>query len=313
MGDPAGIGPEITVLALSEGGIDFPVLVIGDRGRLEEAARVLRQAGWGENFDAGSLDVIDLANVPPGAAWGQTSAAAGQASYEYVERATRMALAGEVAAVCTAPINKEAWRLAGVRHTGHTEALAAMCETTDFAMMLSNQRLRVVHLSTHASLRDAVGLATTDRCRQCIDLAAGFLGDRVGIRAPRIAVAGINPHAGENGLLGGEDREQLLPAVDEARRRGIDASGPWSPDTVFARAAAGEFDCVIAAYHDQGHIPIKLLGLDTGINVTIGLPIIRTSVDHGTAFDIAGTGQARPVNLLTALRLAHELAARPQE
>jgi len=306
--DPAGVGPEITVLALAGGLLRFPVRVIGDRGRLQMALEVLTQSGRIERFDLDSIDLLDLANVRPALAWGRLAPEAGRSGYEYVETATRLALAGDVSAICTAPINKEAWRAAGVPHPGHTEALAALCGAERFAMMLVNQRLRVVHLSTHSSLVEAVARATTDRCLECVQLAAGFLREQAAIPNPRIAVAGINPHAGENGLLGREDRDQLLPAVTRARAAGIDASGPWSPDTVFARGAAGEFDCVIAAYHDQGHIPIKMLGLDTGVNVTIGLPIIRTSVDHGTAFDIAGQGRVREVNLLAALDLAHELA-----
>ena len=309
MGDPAGVGPEITIRALAkQGGIDYPVRVFGDRRRLAEASAAVQKAGWSVDLDLDSLDLVDLANVPARAPWGVLSAASGRAGYDYLEAATRAALGGSVSAVCTAPINKEAWRLAGIPHTGHTEALAALCGVDSFAMMLANQRLRVVHLSTHSSLVEAVALATTERCLDCVKLAAGFLRDRAGIPEPRIAVAGINPHAGENGLLGTEDRDQLRPAVERARELGVNATGPWSPDIVFARGAAGEFDCVIAAYHDQGHIPIKLLGLDTGVNITIGLPLIRTSVDHGTAFDIAGTGEARPLNLVTALRLARDLA-----
>ena len=308
MGDPAGVGPEITVLALADGALSFPVRVIGDRGRLTAALEVLSRKGRIDSFDIDSIDLVDLANVSSDLAWGRLAAEAGRASIEYVEAAARLTLAGEAAAICTAPINKEAWRAAGVPHPGHTEALAALCGTESFAMMLVNQRLRVVHLSTHSSLLEAVALATSERCLECLQLAAGFLRDQAGIPSPRLAVAGINPHAGENGLLGNEDRDRLLPAVTTARAAGIDASGPWSPDTVFARGAAGEFDCVIAAYHDQGHIPIKMLGLDSGVNVTIGLPIIRTSVDHGTAFDIAGRGLVRSENLVTALNLAHELA-----
>jgi 4-phospho-D-threonate 3-dehydrogenase / 4-phospho-D-erythronate 3-dehydrogenase len=255
------------------------------------------------------VNVVDLANVPADLPWGELSTEAGRAGYAYLEQATRLALDGEVAAVCTAPINKEAWRRAGVPHPGHTEALAALCGSDRFAMMLVNRRLRVVHQSTHVSLAEAVRLATGERCLECVELAAGFLREHAGIARPRIAVAGINPHAGENGLLGREDGVQLAPAVEKARAAGIDASGPWPPDTVFLRGSEGEFDAVIAAHHDQGHIPIKLLGLDSGVNVTIGLPIVRTSVDHGTAFDIAGTGRARPANLLAALHLAEELSA----
>jgi len=325
MGDPSGIGPEICALALTQW--RRPDVVVGNLGRLEEAAGLLVEAGRlnpgalrfravdsvaGARGEAGVVDVLDLANVPASLPWGRLSEDAGRAGYEYLERATQLALAGEVGAVCTAPINKEAWRLAGVPYLGHTEALAALCGVDDFAMMLVNQGLRVIHLSTHSSLREAIRLATAERCLACVRLADGFLRTRLRIARPRIAVAGINPHAGEHGLLGDEDRDQLLPAVRLARSDGLDASGPWPPDTVYARAAQGEFDVVVAAFHDQGHIPIKMIGLDTGVNVTVGLPVARTSVDHGTAFDIAGTGRARAANLLAALELAHELAGTPR-
>jgi 4-phospho-D-threonate 3-dehydrogenase / 4-phospho-D-erythronate 3-dehydrogenase len=315
MGDPAGVGAEIVMAALAAE--QHRAVVIGDAARLKLAGDLLPRGGprlrkvaspAEARFEPGVVNVVDLANAPADLPWGQLSAEAGRAGYAYLEHATRLALDGEVSALCTAPINKEAWRAAGVPHPGHTEALAALCGTGSFAMMLVNKRLRVVHQSTHVSLAEAVKRATADRCHECIGLAAAFLRERANLDRPRIAVAGINPHAGENGLLGTEDRDQLLPAVERARTEGIDASGPWPPDTVFLRGSEGEFDAVIAAHHDQGHIPIKLLGLDTGVNVTIGLPIVRTSVDHGTAFDIAGTGRARPANLLAALRLAEELS-----
>jgi 4-hydroxythreonine-4-phosphate dehydrogenase len=316
MGDPAGIGPEIVAAALAAE--SHRAVVIGDAHRLEQALTVSRFGGRAHlrtvveaseaRFEPGAINVIDLKNVPRELPWGELSAVAGAAAYAYVEKAARMALDGEVDAICTAPINKEAWREAGIAHPGHTEALAALCGSERYAMMLVNQKLRVVHLSTHTSLAQAIAKATTERCLECIKLAAEFLSQRAGIVRPRVAVAGLNPHAGENGLLGSEDLDQLLPAVKQAREAGIEASGPWPPDTVYVRASAGEFDAVVAPYHDQGHIPIKMIGLDSGVNVTIGLPIIRTSVDHGTAFDIAGTGQARHANLLAALRLAEELA-----
>jgi len=316
MGDPAGIGPEIVAAALAAE--NHRAVVIGDLQRLEQALTVSRFGGRAHlravvsaadaRFEPGAINVLDLKNVPRDLPWGELSEVAGAAGYAYLEKAVQMALDGEVDAICTAPINKEAWRAAGIPHPGHTEALAALCGVERFAMMLVNQKLRVVHLSTHISLAQAVTEATTQRCLACIELAAEFLSQRAGVVRPRVAVAGLNPHAGENGLLGSEDRDRLRPAVEQARESGIEASGPWPPDTIYVRASAGEFDAVVAPYHDQGHIPIKMIGLDTGVNVTVGLPIIRTSVDHGTAFDIAGSGQARHANLLAALRLAEELA-----
>jgi 4-hydroxythreonine-4-phosphate dehydrogenase len=316
MGDPAGVGPEIVAAALAAE--PHRAVVVGDLNRLEQALTVSRFGGRAHlrpvvtaaeaRFEPGAINVLDLKNVPHDLPWGELSSAAGAAAYSYLEKAARMALDGEVDAICTAPINKEAWREAGIPHPGHTEALAALCGVDRYAMMLVNHKLRVVHLSTHTSLAQAIAKATTDRCLACIQLAAEFLSQRAGVVRPRVAVAGLNPHAGENGMLGSEDRDELLPAVEKAREAGIDATGPWPPDTVYVRASAGEFDAVVAPYHDQGHIPIKMIGLDTGVNVTIGLPIVRTSVDHGTAFDIAGTGQARHANLLAALSLAEELA-----
>jgi 4-hydroxythreonine-4-phosphate dehydrogenase len=316
MGDPAGIGPEIVAAALAAE--NHRAVVVGDLQRLEQALTVSRFGGRAHlravvsaadaRFEPGAINVLDLKNVPRDLPWGELSEVAGAAGYAYLEKAARMALDGEVDAICTAPINKEAWRAAGIPHPGHTEALAALCGVERFAMMLVNQKLRVVHLSTHTSLAQAITQATTERCLACIELAAEFLSQRAGVVRPRVAVAGLNPHAGENGLLGSEDGDRLRPAVEQARDGGIEASGPWPPDTIYVRASAGEFDAVVAPYHDQGHIPIKMIGLDTGVNVTVGLPIIRTSVDHGTAFDIAGSGQARHANLLAALRLAEELA-----
>jgi 4-hydroxythreonine-4-phosphate dehydrogenase len=314
MGDPAGIGPEIVMAALAAE--PHRVLVVGDAGRLKLAGQFLPQGGprlrivtgpEDTRFEPGIINVVDLENVPANLVWGQLSPVAGKAAYAYLERAVELALEGKVAGVCTGPINKEAWREAGISHVGHTEALASLCGTKAYAMMLVNRRLRVVHQSTHLGLAQAVIAATTERCLECIELAAAFLRDHAGIPSPRIGVAGLNPHAGENGLLGKEDRDRFLPAVKLARKAGVDATGPWSPDTVFLRGSSGEFDAVVAAYHDQGHIPIKMLGLESGVNVTIGLPIVRTSVDHGTAFDIAGSGRARPANLLAALHLAEDL------
>jgi 4-hydroxythreonine-4-phosphate dehydrogenase len=246
------------------------------------------------------------ADLPPG----RLSEIAGRASYRYLETAVRLAVDGTAAAVCTAPINKEAWRMAGIPHPGHTEALAALTGTARYAMMLVNRALRVIHLSTHKSLVQAARDLSAQRCVDCVRLTDAALRTRFDIANPRIAVAGLNPHAGENGLLGSEDRDQLAPAVAQLAAEAVNVSGPWPPDTIFARAAAGEFDAVIAAYHDQGHIPIKMLGLDTGVNVTLGLPILRTSVDHGTAFDIAGSGRARGENLLAAIDLAQQLAGK---
>jgi 4-hydroxythreonine-4-phosphate dehydrogenase len=320
MGDPAGVGPEICLLSLTQPAIAARVrpILIGDAGRLELARAALAAAGRlppaapaprpiedpsGARFVPGTIDLIDLHNVPPSLAWGKTTAAAGRAGYEYVAQAVALARAGAVQAICTAPINKEAWRMAGVPYPGHTEALTHLAGATGSAMMLVNRGLRVVHVSTHVSLRRAIDLLAPARVAATVRLADAAV-RRYIVPEPRLALAGLNPHAGEAGLFGDEEARVLAPAIEEVRRAGIQIAGPLAPDTVFARAAAGEFDAVIALYHDQGHIPIKMLGLDTGVNVTIGLPFLRTSVDHGTAFDIAGRGTARAASMTAALELA---------
>ncbi|MGO6906774.1 4-hydroxythreonine-4-phosphate dehydrogenase PdxA, partial [Rhizobium ruizarguesonis] len=211
--------------------------------------------------------------------------------YDYVVRAIDEALAGNIRAIVTAPINKEAMKMGGLNYPGHTEILAERSGTDKFAMMLANDELRVILVTIHVSLRDAIDLVTQESVLRTIELAHRA-GRAYGIASPRIAVAGLNPHAGENGMFGREDLDIIAPAISRARELGINASGPWPGDTIFMRARRGEFDIVVAQYHDQGLIPVKYLGIDSGVNVTIGLPFIRTSVDHGTAFDIAGQGTA---------------------
>jgi 4-hydroxythreonine-4-phosphate dehydrogenase len=217
-------------------------------------------------------------------------------------------MAQEVHALVTAPINKEALRLAGVPYPGHTEILADLSSTTDYAMMLATEELRIVLVTVHQSLRTAIDAITTDRVLEIIRLTHRTL-QRSGLTAPRIAVAGLNPHAGENGLFGREDLDIIAPAIQTAQGEGIQASGPWPADTVFMRARAGAFDVVVAQYHDQGLIPVKYLGIEHGVNITIGLPFVRTSVDHGTAFDIAGLGTADHTSLLAALTQADRLSS----
>ncbi len=324
MGDPAGVGPEICVLAMSHSTVYDRVrsVIVGDVRRLEMARSILIKAGRLQEhvpvfvaikkmdeakFAPGTVDVLDLQNVPEGLEWGHTSSEAGRASFEYVERSVQLAVDRQVEAICTAPINKEAWKLANITYPGHTEALAFLSGSTHYAMMLVNGALRVVHVTTHVSMRDAVFQVTTKQVYDTIQLTASTL-RQLGMGDPRIAVAGLNPHAGEGGLFGEEDRREIAPAVEQARQAGINATGPWPPDSVFFRAANGEFDCVVAQYHDQGHIPIKMLGFDTGINVTIGLPILRTSVDHGTAFDIAGKGVVREHSMIECIKVAADLS-----
>ncbi|MER7519804.1 4-hydroxythreonine-4-phosphate dehydrogenase PdxA [Streptomyces sp. NPDC126499] len=330
MGDPHGIGPEITVRACADPRRRAPVVVIGDPGTLERACRTtgtdLRvRALPAEAVDAvDATDVVETAGRTPGVldvlaegpalhaaglALGTVAAEAGAASYAYVRKGVELALAGRVRALTTAPVNKEALRLAGVPHPGHTEVLAELSGTRRYAMMMANDELRTVLVTVHQSLRTAIDALTVDRELDTIRLTHRALRATAPAR-PRIAVAALNPHAGENGLFGREDLDVIAPAVRAARAEGIDASGPWPADTVFMRARAGEFDAVVAQYHDQGLIPVKYLGLEHGVNITLGLPFVRTSVDHGTAFDLAGTGTADHTSLLTALHHADELAPR---
>ncbi|HEV8662293.1 MAG TPA: 4-hydroxythreonine-4-phosphate dehydrogenase PdxA [Candidatus Methylomirabilis sp.] len=319
MGDPAGIGPEICLRTAVDPRVQraaVPVIV-GDRGALERvraASRVRRRirpvGSPAEARGDGAVEVLDLKNVDLAACpLGVVSAAAGRAAVEYVFRSIELATAGQIAAAVTAPLNKEAMRQAGFPYDGHTEIYAEKTGTRDYSMMLVVGRLRVLHVSTHVALREAVTRVARERVLTVIRLA-GVAARMLGVRAPRIGVAGLNPHAGEGGLFGREEIEQITPAIEAARAEGFDVHGPISADTLLYRARRGEFDFVVAMYHDQGHVPLKLIGFDRGINVTVGLPMIRTSVDHGTAFDIVGTGKARHASLVAATLLAVRMARR---
>ena len=320
MGDPAGIGPEIVLKALRHSDVHERCrpLVIGDTRSLRRAAQVAGDAavafdlvaepGAGR-YGPGTITILDLHNADPAACpVGKISAAAGRAAVEYVFRACDLAMAKTVAAVVTAPLNKAAMNLAGFNYAGHTELLTERTGAQRVSMLLVGERLRVLHVSTHVSLAEAVRRVTTARVAEVINLAYASC-RALGIATPRIAVAGLNPHAGEGGLFGDQEEEEIAPAITAARDRGYDVSDPMPPDTVFLRAVKGEYDIVVAMYHDQGHIPMKLLAFDSGVNVSIGLPIIRTSVDHGTAFDIAGTGKASERSLLAAIDVALQMVA----
>ena len=317
LGDPTGIGPEIIARTFAEE--DFhdenKAFVVGDAGLLRRAIDLLglplgvNEAEKPEEalFEPGSVDVLQVGELPRDLPFGELDAHAGSAAFEYVRRATELALEGSVGAIATAPLNKEAMHMGGYEYPGHTEILAELTGTKDLAMMLQTEELRVIHVSTDVSLREEIDGLKKERVLTVIHLAREALA-KIGVEEPKIAVAGLNPHAGENGLFGDEDTERIAPAIAEAREEGIDASGPHPPDTVFAKARKGEFDMVVVQYHDQGHIPIKLMGFEGGVNVTVGLPFFRTSVDHGTAFDIAGTGKADHSSMRTAIELACELA-----
>ncbi|MEU1555575.1 4-hydroxythreonine-4-phosphate dehydrogenase PdxA [Streptomyces scabiei] len=316
MGDPCGIGPEITLKACADPRRTVPVVVIGDVGVLARADRVagtrltLRPISSVDQaaFAPGTVDVLIEGSLPADLPWGTLDARAGAASFHYVRRGIELAMAREIRALVTAPINKEALRMSGVPYPGHTEILADLSGTKDYAMMMATDELRTVLVTVHQSLRTAIDAITTVRELDIIRLTHRTL-QRSGLPTPRIAVAGLNPHAGENGLFGREDLDIIAPAIQSAQREGIQASGPWPADTVFMRARAGAFDAVVAQYHDQGLIPVKYLGIEHGVNITIGLPFVRTSVDHGTAFDIAGLGAADHTSLLAALTHADRLSS----
>jgi 4-hydroxythreonine-4-phosphate dehydrogenase len=281
VGDPCGIGPEISIKAAAD-------------PRVREVCQPIL---YGPHTEAALRPFIP----------GVLSAEAGRAAYDAIVRAVEDARADRIDAIATAPVNKEAFALAGLPWKGHTDLLAFLAGRSKAVMMFYAQELRVVLATVHVALREVPALVSRELMEFTIDLTAAEL-PRFGFAAPRIAVAGLNPHAGEHGVIGEEDDAVLRPAIAAARARGIDVSGPWPADTVFSRAARGEFDVVIACYHDQGLIPVKLLAFGRAVNVTLGLPIIRTSVDHGTAFDIAGSGRADAGSLIEAIRLAARLA-----
>ncbi|MDR1907681.1 MAG: 4-hydroxythreonine-4-phosphate dehydrogenase PdxA [Holosporales bacterium] len=329
MGDPAGIGSEIAVKALSKEEIyeNCVPIVIGDHEALKDADRFC-----GTNFmlhkinhvseavgRLGTLDYIDLGLLAPGSfIYKKVQKLCGEASFQYVVTGIKLAMENRLHAVITGPINKEAINLAGHHYSGHTEIFGDYTNTKDFAMLLASDVLKVIHVTTHCSMRDACDRIKKDRVLSVIKLAQEGL-RLMGISEPKIGVAGLNAHSSENGLFGWEEEREIIPAIKEAKRLGINADGPVPPDTVFVKCQAGQYDIVVAMYHDQGHIPLKLSGfkLDlktmryssiSGINCTIGLPIIRVSVDHGTAFGKAGEGRANEESLIDAINVGIKMA-----
>ncbi|CAB3773459.1 4-hydroxythreonine-4-phosphate dehydrogenase PdxA [Paraburkholderia humisilvae] len=320
MGDAAGVGPEIIVKSLAHESVyqQCRPLVIGDAKRLERAAQIVGSPALvrrivrasDARYEPGAIDCIDLGLIPADLPFGKLSPIAGDAAYQYIARAVDLAKANEIDAICTAPLNKEALHAGGHKFPGHTEMLAYLTGIDEVSMMLVAPQLRVIHVTTHIGIIDAIRKIEPGLVKRTIERGHATL-VKAGIANPRIAVCGINPHAGENGLFGyGEEEEKIVPAVRELRERGWNIEGPLPADTLFFRAGRGDFDLVVAMYHDQGHGPVKVLGLEAGVNVTVGLEVVRTSVDHGTAFDIAGKGIADERSLLEALRQGTELATR---
>lgn len=308
IGDPAGIGPEIVIRALATDAVRASVqpVVIGDAWVLQ---RAMAATGVPIDFAAGGIRLIDLANVDHRLQWGKVQAMAGAAAGRFIEEAVAEALAGRVDAVATAPINKEALWRAGYRHLGHTEMLADLTGSPDPLTMFMVRTLKIFFLTRHLSLRQAVEQITRDRIAAMLPRIDAAL-RALGYARPHIAVAALNPHAGEGGALGDEDQKQVAPAVTDARAAGLEVSGPVLADSVFAHALEGRYDAVLSLYHDQGHIAAKTLDFDGAVSVTLGLPFIRTSVDHGTAFDIAGTGTARADSMQAAIVTAGDLVRR---
>ena len=325
MGDPSGIGPEIAVKALARKEI-YAIckpLIVGDSNVIQDALRMTKldlkinaisEVGKAL-FQFGTLDVYDLKNVNMAQLqYGKVSAMSGDAAFEAIKKVIELARNKEIDATVTGPINKESLNLAGHHYSGHTEIYADFTHTQDYTMMLAHENLRVVHVSTHVSLREACDRVKKDRVLKVIKLAWEAC-RKIGIADPRIGVAGLNPHAGESGLFGREEIEEIIPAIEEAKALNINADGPIPPDSLFSKAKGGLYDIVVAMYHDQGHIPLKVVGFNwneqkqkwdsiSGVNITLGLPIIRSSVDHGTAFGKAGKGTASELSLVHAIEYA---------
>ena len=319
MGCPVGVGPEILLRFFEtlEHSTEFPPVVLGDYAVLSRTAEQLRLRAepvlWepGNGIRPGTVPVMALSQLDTDKLlWGKPTQDTSIAMADYIRAAVRHTRRGDFAAMVTCPISKKALNNAGVRFPGHTEMLAHLTETTHYRMMLAGSRLRVVLVTIHEPLSNVPELLTITEIQDCIRMTAKSLRRDFAISSPRIAVAALNPHAGEQGMFGQEEIEIIQPALDRYDPRGCKAeiSGPWPPDTVFYRAADGEFDAVVCMYHDQGLIPFKLLHFKDGVNVTLGLPIIRTSVDHGTAYDLAGTGQANPASMIAAVRMAALMA-----
>ena len=313
MGDAAGSGPEIitkTLADLKVRAVSRPV-VVGDAATMQAALEITGVPGEVRaieklaeaSFREGVIEVIDLHNIQlDRLTRGRVDPMAGKAAYEYIKLATEMALAGEVDAIVTSAINKEALNKAGYHYDGHTQLLAELCGASEVAMMLASGKLRVSHVTTHVSLLRAIELVRPERIITVIRLTDEAI-KQMGVAEPRLAVAGLNPHSGEGGLFGDEEIKYITPAIEEARRRGFNVIGPLPPDSIFLRTSEGQFDAAVAMYHDQGHIALKMLGVTEGINITLGLPIIRTSVDHGTNFGKAGKGTADPTSLILSVKL----------
>lgn len=315
MGDPSGIGPEIILKGFSRfREKPYRVIVIGDLSFLKRKAKKfnlsinfnsIKDTSEAE-FSPGKLNILDMKNLPPDIPLGVANRKAGKASYKYIKKAVDLALQDKVSAIATAPINKKSVSLAGLSYAGHTEMLAKLTDSPDYAMMLIGGKIRVVLVTTHVAISGVKKFIKKVRILKIISLTDRSL-KLFGIDSPHIAVAGLNPHAGDEGVFGSEEKEEILPAVEMAKHQGINVAGPYPADSLFVKAKKGEFDAVIVMYHDQGLIPVKMEGFGKGVNITLGLPIIRTSVDHGTAYDIVDRSIADSGSLIAALDTAAKI------
>lgn len=318
MGDPAGIGPEIILKALATeslsgtncvviGSAEVLQMVLDKELATPQTINIITSVEQA-NFEPGIVNVLDIPMSDMKTfEFGQVQAQAGDLAYRCIEKATELALGGDISAIATAPLNKEALHLAGHNYPGHTELLAKLTDTKDYAMVLYTDTLRVIHVTTHIALLKFLQTLNKSRVNTVIKIADEFM-KKAGFSQPKIAVAGVNPHAGENGLFGHEEIEVLGPCIETMKQEGLDVYGPCPPDTVFLQASQGQYDIVVAMYHDQGHIPLKLMGFYDGVNITAGLPFFRTSADHGTAFDIAWSGKANPESMVKSVELAVKLS-----
>lgn len=318
MGDPSGIGPEIILKSFDKPVIrNNRILVIGDYQIMQAIYDILKIKSFKMNrvldvseclYNRDVLNILDLGLADmnyfrPGI----IQSISGNIAFEAIRKAVELAKIKEIDTIVTAPLNKEALHLAGHKYPGHTELLAILTDTKDYAMFLYDKKLRVIHVSTHISLLEAITGLRRERVEKVIEMADEIM-KRLQVIEPRIAVAGINPHSGENGLFGNEEKKEIIPAINNMKQKGINVDGPCPPDTVFLQAIKGKYDIVVAMYHDQGHIPLKLLGFNSGVNVTVGLPFVRTSVDHGTAFEIAWQGKASENSMVEAIKLSIRLS-----
>ena len=314
-GDPAGIGPEIILSALNDARLYHicKPLVVGDIGVFAAAKKCIGSAinlkpvfrPSEGSYNPGNIDILSLSGLAfDETSWGNPTVQTGKAMIEYVIAATDMAISGEIAAVVTCPINKKAMNMAGFHYNGHTELIAERTGTKDFVMMLAGNRLRVSLVTIHMPLSGVPGSISTENILKTIRITGKGLYERFGIDSPLIAVAGLNPHAGESGIFGNEEERIIKPALEISAKEGYNVSGPYPPDTIFYNALKGNYDAVVCMYHDQGLIPFKIIHFTDGVNTTLGIPIIRTSVDHGTAYDIAGKGKADPGSLIAAIKMA---------